>query len=107
MASLRDNIEALADPTRRRILEALTDEPMRAGALAREVTMSAPALSRHLRVLRQYGAVVEKRDPQDNRARVYELRPGAFAPLRAYLDEFERHWRGQLTAFRDYVERDG
>ena len=67
-------LAALADPTRRRVVELLRERPRRAGELAEAFGVSAPAMSRHLRVLRTRGLVEEERVDEDARVRVYRLR---------------------------------
>lgn len=95
---------ALADPTRRRMVELLGRGPLRAGELAAQTEMSAPALSRHLRVLRAAGLAREERDPADGRARLYHLERARLSDLRAWLDEVEAFWSEQLAAFTQFVE---
>jgi DNA-binding transcriptional ArsR family regulator len=79
-------IEALADPTRRRIVSVLSAGPRRAGELAAEVGMSAPAISRHLRVLLIAAVITDERLDHDARARVFRVRPESIAAARAWLD---------------------
>lgn len=93
---------ALADPTRRRVVDLLRDRPRRAGELAAAARTSAPAMSRHLRVLRSSGLVEAEFLDADARARVYRLRPERLRALQAWLDTF---WGSQLGAFRAHVER--
>jgi DNA-binding transcriptional ArsR family regulator len=104
-ASLDATLAALADPTRRRVVEALRQRPRRAGELAAAFRTSAPAMSRHLRVLRTRGLVEEERDAGDARARVYRLRPEPFRDLQSWLAELEAFWSEQLRAFRRHAER--
>ena len=77
-------LAALADPERRRAIELLREGPRRAGDLAKAIGLPAPAMSRHLRVLRQSGLVeVGENHPEfDARVRIYSLRPGPMAELR-------------------------
>lgn len=96
---------ALADPTRRGVVRLLQARARRAGELAEHLDVTPPALSRHLKVLREAGLVVEEALPEDARVRLYRLDGAAFATARAWLDEVEDHWREQLAAFRDYAER--
>lgn len=96
---------ALADPTRRGVVELLRKKPRRAGELAELFAMSAPAMSRHLRVLRESGLVVEESHEGDARVRVYTLRPEPFSALRAWLDDVEAFWGGQLAAFKAHAEK--
>lgn len=79
-------IEALSDPTRRRIVTLLSDGPKRAGELAAEVGMSAPAVSRHLRVLLSALVITDERLASDARARVFRLRPESIRTAQAWLD---------------------
>lgn len=99
-------LAALADPTRRQVVELLRERPYRAGELAAAAATSGPALSRHLRVLRR-GGLVEV-DPalaeRDARWRVYRLRPERFAALAAWLDEVQAYWTDQLGAFKAHAE---
>jgi DNA-binding transcriptional ArsR family regulator len=103
-AALDRAFAALAEPTRRGVVDLLRGEPRRAGDLAQALEMSPPALSRHLRVLRQSGLVEEAPLPEDGRVHLYRLRPEPFAALRAWLDEVESFWAGQLASFKAYAE---
>jgi DNA-binding transcriptional ArsR family regulator len=96
---------ALADPTRRRVVELLRDEPRRAGELAAAVRMTPPAMSRHLKVLRKTGLVEEEGTEDDARVRVYRLRRPALAELGGWIREIESFWTDQLDAFKAYAER--
>ena len=80
-------IEALSDPTRRRIVSRLSHGPLRAGALAAEAGLSAPAISRHLRILVAAGVIADERLASDARARLFRLRPEPIAAARGWLDE--------------------
>jgi DNA-binding transcriptional ArsR family regulator len=97
---------ALADSTRRTVIRELLREPLRAGELAARVQMSPPALSRHLRVLREAGLIVEDGLESDARVSVYKIDVDAFAPVRNWLDEVEAHWHEQLAAFKEFAERE-
>jgi DNA-binding transcriptional ArsR family regulator len=96
---------ALADPTRRRVVEALRRGPCRAGELAETTQMTAPALSRHLRVLRTQGLVAEERVEHDARVRVYRLRRERFEELQEWLTELEVFWTVQLGSFKAHAEK--
>jgi len=96
---------ALADPTRRRVIDLLRNGPLRAGELASAVDMSPPAMSRHLRVLRASGLVHEEESAEDARVRIYRLRREPFAELHGWLDEVESFWLIQLRAFRAHAEK--
>lgn len=98
-------LAALAEPTRRRVVDLLRERPRRAGELAGALDMSAPAMSRHLRVLRRSGLVEETSPESDARVRVYRLRPEQFTALRAWLDQVEAFWSEQLGAFKALAEQ--
>lgn len=95
---------ALADPTRRRVIDLLRAEPRRAGELAAAFDMVPPAMSRHLRILRETGLVEESGLPHDARVRVYQLRREPFTELRSWLEQIERFWVDQLAAFKAHAE---
>jgi DNA-binding transcriptional ArsR family regulator len=80
-------IEVLGDPVRRQVVAALSGGPRRAGELAAEIGMSAPAMSRHLRVLLAAQVIEDERLDADARARVFRLRPQSIAAARAWLDQ--------------------
>jgi|SRR5215472_7158111 len=103
--SIDSTLAALADPTRRFIVEQLRRGPQRAGDLATASGLSAPAMSRHLRVLRQRGLIEGSGVDADARVRVYRLRPEPFSALQRWLAEVQRFWGGQLDAFKAHAER--
>jgi DNA-binding transcriptional ArsR family regulator len=96
---------ALADPTRRGVIEQLRFGPMRAGELAGALNMTKSAFSRHLRVLRESGLVREESTPDDARVHVYSLLPEPFEGLRGWLVEVEAYWAAQLSSFKQHAER--
>lgn len=98
---------ALSDPVRRAMVALLRVQPQRAGEIADALSMTRPATSRHLKVLRQAGVVKEHGIEEDARVRVYELRREAFGEMRAWLDEVEAFWSDQLGAFAAHVEARG
>lgn len=104
-ANLDQTLAALADPTRRRVVDMLRKRPRRAGELARAFRVSAPAMSRHLRVLRTRGLIEEERVDDDARVRVYRLRPEPFEDLNDWLAEVQGFWTDQLDAFKAHAER--
>jgi DNA-binding transcriptional ArsR family regulator len=104
-AEIDRTLAALADPTRRRVVDLLRRRPQRAGELAAAFDMSAPAMSRHLRVLRKTGLVEEEGLDEDARVRLYHLRPERFAALRGWLDEVEAYWGAELASLKAHVER--
>ena len=104
MSSLDRTLAALADPTRRNVVELLHKKPRRAGELSLSLDVSPPALSRHLRVLRATG-LVEEEHHADARVRMLRLRPEPFHALRLWLDEVETFWTRELDAFKAHAER--
>jgi DNA-binding transcriptional ArsR family regulator len=90
---------ALGDPTRRAIFEQLAARPRAVGELARELRVSRPAVSQHLKVLKGAGLVVDR--PAGTR-RIYQVDPEGLAELRAYLDRF---WKQALAAYKSAVEQ--
>jgi DNA-binding transcriptional ArsR family regulator len=89
---------ALADPTRRAIFGRLAEQPQAVGELARELPVSRPAVSQHLRVLKEAGLVIDR--PAGNR-RIYRADPDGLAALRAQL---ERFWTTALANYKAIVE---
>lgn len=98
-------LAALADPTRRAVIDLLRTTPRRAGELASMLDVSPPALSRHLRLLRAQGLVQEEAQADDARVRVYCLKPEPFRTLRDWLQEVEGFWADQLGSFKRHAER--
>src|SRR6186997_3034592 len=95
----RDAMEALGDRTRRAIFEQLRSGPRAVGELAGELPVSRPAVSQHLRVLKEAGLVTERRE---GTRRIYRLDPDGLGELRAYFDSF---WTTALESFEAAVER--
>jgi len=93
-------LTALADPTRRRVFERLKSAPQSVGAIARRMPVSRPAVSQHLKVLKEAGLVADR--PEGTR-RVYYIDPNGLGALRQWLDQF---WDQALTAFQAEVERE-
>jgi DNA-binding transcriptional ArsR family regulator len=92
-------LSALGDPTRRAIFERLGERPSAVVDLAAQLPVSRPAVSQHLKVLKEAGLV---RDVQEGTRRVYSLDPDGLAGLRDYLDRF---WNTALQSFKSRVER--
>ena len=98
-------LAALADPNRRRVVDLLARGPRASGDLARELNLSPPAMSRHLRTLRASGLVEESHPEFDARVRIYALRPEPMVHLLRWLEESERLWSAQLLAFKAHIEK--
>jgi len=95
-------LEALADPTRRRIVELLADGERSAGELASHFSVSRPAVSRHLRVLREHGLVQAREQAQ---RRLYSLDPAPLAELDAWLARYRGFWAQRLDALDTQLRR--
>ena len=94
-----DVLSALADPTRRRVFERLRRGPRPVGAIARGMPVSRPAVSQHLKTLKEAGLVADR---QEGTRRVYFIDPHGLGALRRWLDQF---WDEALAAFQAEVER--
>ena len=92
---------ALADPTRRGILDLLRSRERSAGDLAHQFPVSRPAVSRHLRVLRGAGLVVHRKEAQ---SRVYRLAPEALREVDRWLDNYRVFWTARMHDLKRYVE---
>jgi DNA-binding transcriptional ArsR family regulator len=97
-------LQALAEPTRFGVVEILSSGPRRAGELAEALSLSAPAMSKHLRVLLRAGIVTDERPHDDARVRVFRLRPESVTAVRAWLDQLQALWDEQLRSFKRHVE---
>jgi DNA-binding transcriptional ArsR family regulator len=95
-------IEALSDPTRRRIVELLADEERSAGEIASHFSTSRPGVSRHLRVLRAAGLV---RVREEARRRLYSLDPTPLAELDDWLARYRPFWQNRLDALETEIKR--
>lgn len=92
-------LAALGDPTRRAIFELVAERPRAVGELARQMPVSRPAVSQHLKLLKDAGLVVDR--PQGSR-RIYAADPDGLAELRAYL---EQYWNTALASFKAIAEQ--
>jgi DNA-binding transcriptional ArsR family regulator len=90
---------AIADPTRRRVLERLSQRPMAVGEIAAGMPVSRPAVSQHLKVLKEAGLVSDR---QDGQRRIYAIDPKGLGVMRAWLDQF---WDSALEALKAEIER--
>jgi len=93
--------DAVADPTRREIMSLLREGELPAGQVASRFTVSRPAISRHLRVLRKAGLVRERREAQQ---RLYSLTPQPLAELDRWLDLYRVFWSARLVDLKRHVE---
>lgn len=101
MTTLDSTFEALADPVRRTLMRRLAHGPGSAGELAQPFEISRPAISRHLRVLRDAGLV---QSSPIGRERVYELSSGGLSSVQQWLEEVSATWDQALPAFKRHVE---
>ena len=99
-----DVFAALADPTRRRVVQLVGARPHRAGELADATGMSAAALSRHLKILLASGILEDERGSDDARVRVFKLQPDSLVAVQAFLHQLQAEWRDQLRSFKRHVE---
>ena len=90
---------ALADPTRRAVFEHVAAEPRTVGALAAQLPVSRPAVSQHLKVLKDAGLVT---DEARGASRIYRIDPAGLGPMRRWLDE---QWDRSLANFKELAER--
>ena len=99
MSTYERALDALGDPTRRAIVERLQEGPRAVGELASGLPVSRPAVSQHLRVLKEAGLVTER---QEGTRRLYRLDPAGLAEVRSYFDRF---WELALADFKAAAER--
>lgn len=91
---------ALADPTRRAVFERIADRPQSVGALAAQLPVSRPAVSQHLKVLKDAGLV---EDEARGTSRIYRIDPKGLGPIRRWLDQ---HWERSLDNFKTLAEQE-
>lgn len=97
-----DPFDALADPTRRQVLDLLSRRERTAGELGRAFpTVSQPGISRHLRVLREAGLVRVRRESSH---RVYSLRSEGLAPVEAWIAKYREFWKHELDALETFLD---
>src|SRR5213080_2011144 len=96
----RSPMDALGDPTRRAIFERLRSKPLSVGEIADGLPVSRPAVSQHLRVLKEAGLVTERRN---GTRRLYRLNPDGLDELRRYVEDY---WTDALAAFKAEAERE-
>lgn len=103
--TLDATLAALADPTRRRVIEHLKERPWRPGELAEACGVSPPVMSKHLKVLRDSRLVEEAIGAPDARVRLYRLRPEPLDALIRWLEQVQAFWGDQLAGFQAHAER--
>lgn len=99
--SVEDVFRAVADPTRRAILDALAQGDRSAGELGEPFRISQPGLSQHLRVLREVGLVRERRR---GRRRIYRLNPAPLEQVHTWVSTYRHFWRGRLDDLERHLE---
>ena len=97
-SSALNGFAALGDPTRRKIFELVAEQPAAVVDLARELPVSRPAVSQHLKVLKEAGLVIES---AEGTRRIYRLDPRGIGAMRDWLDA---HWATALDAFKNFVD---
>ena len=102
MPTALDVLEVIAEPTRRRILDAVRGGECSVNDLVEQVGMHQPGVSRHLKVLRDAGLVEVRRDAQ---RRLYRLRPEPLMELDAWLEPYRAHWSGRLDALEQHLKK--
>jgi DNA-binding transcriptional ArsR family regulator len=95
-------LDVIAEPTRRRILEAVRERERSVGELVEDVGMHQPGVSRHLKVLRDAGLVEVRTDAQ---RRLYRLRPEPLMELDEWLEPYRREWANRLDSLERHMER--
>jgi len=100
---MEDVFEVVAEPSRRGILDLLTDRPHAVGEIADRTGLSQPNVSRHLRILREADLVVAQ--PRGQR-RLYELRPEGMAELIGWIAPYQRLWHGSLNALERHLDKE-
>ena len=99
MANASHAFVALSDPTRRAVFEKLASGPRAVGEIARGLPVSRPAVSQHLKLLKEAGLVTDR---SEGTRRIYQIDPAGLGAMRAWLDQF---WDSALAAFAAEVER--
>lgn len=94
---------AIADPTRRAIIDLLRDQELRAGELADFFPVSRPAIAKHVRILRRAGLIQERRESQ---ARILSINPAPLAAIDSWLAPYRLFWSARLTDLKRVVETD-
>jgi len=96
----RDTFQAIADPVRRDILELLADKPMTVNAVAEKFEISRPAISKHLRVLKECGIIEIQ---SKGRERYCEIRPTQLIPAFLWIEQYKKLWEERIDSFEEYL----
>lgn len=99
-------LRALADPHRRQVIETLSRGPSRSSDLARQLGVSLPVMSKHLRKLRDAGLVEESHPDFDARVRLYALRSAGLTALQDWIAQTDAMWQVQLASFKRHIEQE-
>lgn len=102
MSTALSVLDAIAEPTRRQILDVVREAECSVGELVERVGMHQPGVSRHLKVLRDAGLVEVRKDAQ---RRMYRLRAEPLRELDAWLEPYRAHWAGRLDALEQHLQR--
>ena len=105
MTSLDSQLGALADPTRRAIVELLVQQPYRASDLADATGVTRSRMSKHLKILMDAGIARDERPEHDARSRIFHLQPDAMKDMQRWLEALQRQWDAQLQSFKAHVEQ--
>ena len=105
MTPLDTKLDALADPTRRSIVELLVQRPHRASDLADATGVTRSRMSKHLRILLDAGIARDERPAHDARSRIFHLQPDAMSDMRRWLEQLQQQWDAQLQSFKEHVEQ--
>ena len=97
-------LQALADPTRRSVVELLAQRPYRASDLAEATGVTRSRMSKHLHVLLDAGITEDERPVEDARSRVFRLKPQALDCVSAWVGQLRQEWDAQLQSFKQYAE---
>ena len=98
-----DAFRAIADPTRRAVLDLVSEGERKVNDLVGRFRMTQPAMSQHLRVLRRAGLVTDRRV---GRERIYRIRPDQLKPVADWVSQYERFWKRKLRALGDFLENE-
>ncbi len=100
---INDSFRAIADPTRRAVLDLLSEGEWKVNDLVGRFRMTQPAMSQHLRVLKQAGLVNSRRA---GRERLYRIRPDQLKPIADWVGQYERFWKRKLRGLGEFLEKE-